>query len=63
MEKGLLNEKLLIDREYDNSEYKSYFVTKDGIKWIQNNKNILSVKEENKTNDISYDTFDDDIPF
>jgi len=63
MEKGLLNEKLLIDREYDNSEYKSYFVTKDGIKWIQNNKNILSVKEENKINDISYDTFEDDIPF
>lgn len=59
----MLSEKLLIDRDYDNSEYKCYFVTKDGIKWIQNNKNILSVKEEKRSAEIAYTSFDDEIPF
>lgn len=60
IEKGLLTEKLLIDREFDNSEYKCYSVTKDGIKWIQSNKEILTIKEPKN---IDHEEFDEEIPF
>jgi len=46
IERGLLTEKILIDHEYQNEEYKAYFVTKLGIQWLQNNKEALVVKEE-----------------
>ena len=51
--KGLLEEKLVLNQ--DDYEVKHYFVTKGGIQWLQNNKNLLEVKKESK--------FDDDIPF
>jgi len=60
MERGLINEKLLIDTSgFDNEEYKAYFVTNAGIQWLQNNKDILAVKEPEK----EIMTFDDEIPF
>ena len=60
MERGLLTEKLLVDRDYDSSEYKCYFVTNSGIKWLQNNKEILIVKEPERA---ALPEFDDAIPF
>ncbi|MFZ3204354.1 MAG: hypothetical protein WA161_10850 [Pseudomonas sp.] len=60
MERGLLTEKLLIDRDFDNSEYKCYFVTNSGVKWLQSNKRLLMGKEPEKT--IPKE-FDEEIPF
>ena len=58
-EKGLLAEKLLIEHDYNNEEYKAYFVTNSGIQWLQENKGALAVKQPKKP----MDSFDDDIPF
>jgi hypothetical protein len=64
-ERGFLTEKLLIDHDYNDAEYKAYFVTNAGIKWLQENKNILCVKEP----DFGYpeppmpDRNEDEIPF
>ncbi len=59
IERGHLTEKLLIDHDYNNEEYKAYFVTNSGIQWVQQNKDILGVKEpeQDKTK------FDSEIPF
>lgn len=57
IERGYLNEKLLVDTEAYNEEYKAYFVTNSGIQWLQENKSLLTVKEQKKGD------FDDDIPF
>ncbi|THK40733.1 hypothetical protein E8Q33_11765 [Methylophaga sp. SB9B] len=59
VEKGYLNEKLLIDTDYNNEEYKAYSVTNAAIKWLQENKNLLEVKKQV----ISDDYYDKDIPF
>ncbi|MBN1525377.1 MAG: hypothetical protein JW904_12890 [Spirochaetales bacterium] len=56
-EKGFLATKILTDTEYNNEEYKAYVVTKNGIQWIQNNKNLLSFHNESKTKEP------DGIPF
>jgi len=45
IEKALLTEKLLIDHQYQEEEYKAYLVTNAGIHWLQENKKILSVKQ------------------
>lgn len=50
---GLLEEKLVLNQ--DDYEEKYYCVTKRGIEWLQNNKNLLDIKKES--------AFDDDIPF
>lgn len=44
IERDFLTEKLLIDHDYNDEEYKAYFVTNAGIKWLQDNKDILFVK-------------------
>jgi hypothetical protein len=59
VERGFLSEKLLIDAEYNNEEYKAYSVTNSGIQWLQENKNLLEVKEPQQGGS----SFDDDIPF
>ncbi len=60
IERGFLTEKLLIDHGYNNDEeYKAYFVTNAGIQWLQENKEILGVKEPESPKA----EFDDDIPF
>jgi len=69
MERGYLTEKLLIDSSYNNEEYKCYFVTNDGIKWLQANKSLLSVKQPKsklKPAPVAagkFDDFDEDVPF
>ena len=62
MEKNYLTEKLLIDHEAFDEEYKCYFVANEGIKWLQEHKSILVVKEPVPSNSPE-DNFDDDIPF
>ena len=59
IEKEFLVEKLLLDRDYNNEEYKAYSVTKSGIQWLQENKGILEVKEPESTGK----GFEDDFPF
>ena len=49
IERGLLTEKLLIDHDYDHEEYKAYFVTNAGIQWLQENKDVLCVKQAGPT--------------
>lgn len=58
IERDFLAGKLLIDTEFNHEEYKAYSVTNSGIKWLQENKDILEVKKNNSTNGL-----DDDIPF
>jgi len=58
IEKGFLTEKILIDHEFDNEEYKAYFVTNSGIQWLQENKGKLAVKQPSKKA-VKFD----DIPF
>lgn len=60
IERNMLSEKLLID--YNDEEYKAYFVTNTGIQWLQENKEILSVKEPSYPEPPMADK-DDDIPF
>jgi len=65
-ERGFLTEKLLIDYEYNNEEYKVYFVTNAGIQWLQKNKESLTVKQPKKAvnpNQKIAEQFDDEIPF
>lgn len=59
IERGYLTEKLLIDTEFNNEEYKAYSVTNSGIHWLQENKKLLEVKTPEKARG----DFDDNIPF
>jgi len=59
VEKGLLVEKLLIGHDYNNEEYKAYFVTNIGIQWLQENREALAVRNPKKNKD----PFSDDTPF
>lgn len=59
VERGFLTEKILIDHDYNNQEYKAYFATNSGIQWLQKNKEVLTVKQPKKVpRPIA-----DDIPF
>lgn len=63
---SLLNKGFVLfseERDYDGDIYKAYSVTNEGMNWLHNNIDKLTLRQEYVAATKEIDRFDDDLPF